>query len=324
MVSALAIILVPSLLTAEPNPEFAKFLADVRNEAKAKGLKPSTLVVLDDVPLLQDVIDRDRKQPEKTMTFARFLELILTEQRIATGRQVLEENKALLEATSKKYGVPKEIIVALWGIESKYGAITGDFPVVHSLATLAWEGRRREFFRKELLHALAILDQGHIDAARFKGSWAGAMGQCQFMPTTFASYAADGDGDGKRDIWTNKADVFASAAHYLSKLRWDTKTRWGREVTLPEKLDPSLIGMKQKPRSISEWRKLGLTTLDGTELPDEAKHAWLLRPDGETGSALLAYPNFKVILNWNRSHYFAALIGMLADRIAAPAPNAAR
>lgn len=322
--TSLVWMVVPALCAAAPQKkdDFASFLEGVRKEAKAQGISDETLKVLDGLEPIPGVVERDRKQPESTMTFARFLELLLTQQRVDDGRRLLAEHRALVDAASKKYGVPSEIIVALWGVETKYGAVMGDFSIVGALATLGHDGRRAKFFRKQLFHALKILDEGHIDAASFKGSWAGAMGQCQFMPSTFTAYAADGDGDGKRDIWSNKADVFASAANYLKKIRWDKRTRWGREVKLPEKFDHSVVGLDKEPRTIAEWRKLGVTTADGGELPNEIAKAWLVRPDGQQGTAVLAYPNFKVIMRWNRSQYFAATVGMLSDRIAAPLAQA--
>ncbi|MGA9524975.1 MAG: lytic murein transglycosylase [Myxococcaceae bacterium] len=319
---ALPLALGSALLGASPQtktPAFEDFLKEVRKEAAAKGLSDATLQALDGLTVIEKVIEQDRRQPSSTMTFERYLQIILTEERISEGRRLLAEHRAELEEITKRYGVPPEIIVALWGIESKFGNIMGDHPVLGALATLAWEGRRASFFRKELFNALTILEQGHIDAASMKGSWAGAMGQCQFMPSTFLRHSADGDGDGKRDIWGSKPDVFASAANYLAKIGWDKGSRWGREVKLPEKFDPAHAGMKnKKPKSLAAWRKLGVTLASGEPLPDDGQKAWLLRPDGKTGPAVLAYPNVRVILDWNRSQYFAAGVGLLADRISAP------
>ncbi len=303
----------------KPQPSFEQFLADVRKEAAAKGLSDETLKALDGLTAIEKVIEQDRRQPSSTMTFERYLQIILTEERISEGRRLLAEHRTQLEEIQKRYGVPPEVVVALWGVESKYGKVMGDHSVLGALATLAWEGRRATFFRSELFHALRILQEGHIEAAAMKGSWAGAMGQCQFMPSTFNRHAADGDGDGKRDIWTSKPDVFASAANYLSKIGWDAKSRWGREVKVPDGFDPAQAGMKdKKPKTIAAWRKLGVTLPSGEPLPDDGQKAWLLRPDGKTGTAVLAYPNVRVILGWNRSQYFAAGVGLLADRLSVP------
>lgn len=323
MTSALAIaVLLTAAPVKKPTQDFDAFLTEFRADAKKKGLTDETLKALEGLQPIEKVIELDRRQPSKTMTFERYLQIILTEERIREGRALLAENREALQAVEAKYGVPPEIIVSLWGIESKYGKVMGDFSVVNALATLAWEGRRGKFFRQELFNALTIIQQGHIAAADMKGSWAGAMGQCQFMPSTFLRHAADGNGDGKSDIWATRADVFASASNYLAKIGWDKKTRWGHEVKVPEKFDTSSLGMKNKPRTIAEWRKLGITLPSGEALPDDAKKAWLLRPDKTSGVAVLAYPNVKVILDWNRSQYFAAAVGLLADRLAQPAQTA--
>ena len=206
-------------------------------------------------------------------------------------------------------------IVAFWGIETDFGRITGGFKVVPALATLAFDGRRGAFFRKELLHALRIIEEGHISAKQMTGSWACAMGQPQFMPSSFNGYAVDHDGDGRKDIWTTRDDVFASAANYLSRYGWRGDERWGREVRLPEGFDASLQGLKVK-KPIADWAALGVTLRGGAPLPGKTLLASLILPGGKGGPAYLVYNNYRVILKWNRSHYFAIAVGHLADKIA--------
>ena len=205
-------------------------------------------------------------------------------------------------------------IVALWGIETNFGKLTGTYPLISSLATLAWDGRREDFFKGQLLDALRIIEQGHVTPSAFKGSWAGAMGQVQFMPSSFLKYAVDQDGDGKKDLWGNLADVFGSAANYLQQNGWHGDETWGRQVKLPEGLDPALLGLEQT-RQLSAWQALGVRQLDGSPLPGVEMQASLVRPDGAKGRAYLAYPNYLVLRHWNRSHYFVVAVGTLADRL---------
>ena len=205
-------------------------------------------------------------------------------------------------------------IVALWGIETNFGQLTGGFEVIPALVTLAHDGRRSEYFRKELLNALKIVDQGHIPLSRFTGSWAGAMGQCQFMPSSFLAFAADHDGDGHKDIWQNRADVFASIANYLKGHNWESNRAWGRKVRLPQGFDVKLASLENK-KSLSDWKKLGVTASNGAALPQMALDAALVLPDGPSGPAYLVYDNFTRIMSWNRSTFFALAVGELADRI---------
>ena len=226
------------------------------------------------------------------------------------------KHRAELEKAAQKYGVPANYIVALWGIETSYGDNTGGFKVIPALATLAHDGRRSTFFRKELINALKILDAGHISSANMKGSWAGAMGQNQFMPSSFHAFAVDGNGDGKRDIWTSLPDVFASTANYLSKSGWKEDERWGRKVKLPQGFSKSLTGKKIK-KPLSEWASMGITLPSGAPIPQaDGIRASVITPDGLNGPAYLAYDNYRVIMKWNNSTYFATSVGLLADLIA--------
>jgi membrane-bound lytic murein transglycosylase B len=229
----------------------------------------------------------------------------------------------------RTFGVQPRFIVALWGIESSFGRHKGGYPVVQALATLAHDGRRSAYFRKELFNALAILDEGHILVADMTGSWAGAMGQNQFMPSSFLSYAVDYDGDGRRDIWKSEVDVFASTANYLARSGWRDDQTWGRQVKLPEALKATIAGLMPKDppkgcralrrltvqKRLGEWQKLGVRRLDGRDLPRRELPASLVFPDGAEGPAFLVYNNFRVALKWNCSILFATAVGLLADRI---------
>ncbi|MGH1457203.1 MAG: lytic murein transglycosylase [Alphaproteobacteria bacterium] len=262
------------------------------------------------------IIELDRKQPEGTMTFAKYQKRVISDARIAQGRRLYKEHRDLLDKTAAKYGVPAQYIVALWGIETSYGNNTGGFNVPHALATLAYDGRRSSFFRKELMNALKIIDAGHIDGATMKGSWAGAMGQNQFMPSSFHAYAVDGNDDGKRDIWTSLPDVFASTANYLSKSGWKEDQLWGRRVVLPKSFTKDMIGLDVK-RDLTTWKKLGVMLPGGSAIPVvDGMKASVVAPDGLSGPAYLAYDNYRVIMRWNKSTYFATSVGLLADSIA--------
>lgn len=296
--------------------DFGTWLTNMRSDAARQGISQNTInAALYNIQPSQRVIELDRKQPEYKKTFAQYKEMIVNQTRIKKGRQMMRDHAQALQAAENKYGVPKQFIVALWGIETNYGSNTGGFKVVPALATLAWEGRRGAFFRKELINALKIIDAGHVSAANMKGSWAGAMGQNQFMPSSFNAYAVDGNGDGRRDIWGTKADVFASTANYLKKNGWITGQRWGRRATLPAGFSPNLVGPKIK-KPLSYWANLGVKTYGGAPLPRENMQASIVAPDGVGGEAYIVYNNYQTIMDWNRSTYFATSVGLLADQIA--------
>ena len=301
---------------AAAEQDFGAWLLELRAEASSKGISEATLdAALNGVVPIPRVVELDRKQPEFTLTFDEYIQRVVPESRVQKGREKLAENRELLDEVSRKYGVQPQFIVAFWGVETDFGRVTGGFKVIPALATLAHDGRRSTFFRKELFHALSIIDGGHIKADDMLGSWAGAMGQPQFMPSSFTGYAVDYDGDGRKDIWTTKADVFGSAANYLSRYGWRGDERWGREVKLPQGFDVSLLGDKtQKP--VTEWSALGVTLPDGDVLPNSDIEAFVVMPEKDKGPAFLAYKNYSVILKWNRSHYYALAVGRLADRIA--------
>ncbi len=276
-------------------------------------------------------IKADRRQPEKVETLDTYLPKRLPKWKIDKARKLFKQHQALLNKISEQYGVQPRFIIALWGLETNFGKYTGNYNVVSALATLAYEGRREAFFKKQLWAALQILSEKHITPEKMIGSWAGAMGQNQFMPTSFLAYAVDGDGDGKKDIWTNTADVFASIANYLKQEGWNDELTWGRQVKLPDGFDTSLAipkntgsrkkwlaAWKQREKSLAQWQKLGVRRTDGTNLPQVNIKAVLVFPDDIHGRAYLAYNNYKSLMHWNLSYYFASSVGHLADSIKFP------
>ena len=296
-------------------PDFAAWVVDLRSEALEKGISPAILdAAFEGVSPIPRIIELDRKQPEGTQTFEEYMARRITAKLAKEGRRVYGENRELLKRVGKKFGVQPRFIVALWGVETRFGTYTGGFPVVAALAPLAYDGRRSAYFRGELLDALTILEQGHISVGDMVGSWAGAMGQSQFMPSSFLRYAVDYDGDNRRDIWTTKADVFASAANYLAKAGWRDDQTWGRNVSLPDGFDMALADLKLVKR-LSEWQSLGVRREGGGDLPKRDLKSSLVLPGGEGGPAYIIYSNYRTILKWNRSNYFAVSVGHLADLI---------
>lgn len=314
---ALILMLVFPISQALAAEGFSAWLENLRSEARQIGISQATIdSALSDVEHIDRVIKLDRKQPESRLTFVQYKKNVITQDRIDKGRSLLRHHRGELDKASARYGVPPEIIVALWGIETNYGKNTGGFSVIASLATLAYDGRRSEFFRDELLKALKIIDEGHISAQSMTGSWAGAMGQNQFMPSSFLRFAVDGNGDGRRDIWKSLPDVFASTANYLSTSGWKHDQKWGRKVELSQPIPVSITGL-DKQKSLVEWGRMGVTLSQGERLPTiDGMYASLVMPDGENGPAYLVYDNYKVIMKWNKSTYFATSVGLLSDLIA--------
>ncbi|MEK9966846.1 MAG: lytic murein transglycosylase [Rhodospirillaceae bacterium] len=301
---------------AQDDAAFQAWLDGLRTEARANGISEQTLErSLTGVAPIPRIIELDRNQPESTVTFEQYQSRIVNATRIRNGRARLAQHGALLKEIGERFGVQPRFIVALWGIETNFGQFTGGFPVIDALATLAYDGRRSKYFRGELLKALQIVEEGHIDPAEMKGSWAGAMGQSQFMPSSFLSFAHDFDGDGAKDIWNTQGDVFASAANYLKGVGWRDDITWGRKVTLPAGFDDALISL-DVVKPLAEWQALGVRRADGRDLPTRELDASVLRPGGEGGQAYVVYDNYRAILRWNRSHYFAMAVGQLSDRIA--------
>jgi membrane-bound lytic murein transglycosylase B len=298
---------------------FNEWLDDFKVEAAGAGISQQTIdTALSNISPLQRVIKEDKNQPERK-TFVDYRDKRVNDYRIRKGREMYNLHKDELERIGKIYGVAPQYILALWGMETNYGSYTGNENVIEALATLAWEGRREAFFKRELISALRIIDEGHITVDKMKGSWAGAMGQNQFMPSSFEQYAVDGDGDGQRDIWTNLSDVFASTANYLATHNWESGKRWGREVRLPTGFDPSLSAQYVKDttvKSLEDWKNLGVTKPNGDPIPvAPGMTAGIIAPDGIAGPAYLVYNNTRVIMRWNNSTYFATSVGLLADQI---------
>ncbi len=313
LISVLLLFTVPGL--AE---DFQIWLGKLRVEAEGKGISQSVLdEALAGIQPIPRVIELDRRQPEFTLTFTQYRDRVVPQSRIKKGRVKYQENRDLLEEIGGKIGVQPRFIVALWGIETDFGRVTGGFKVIPALATLAHDGRRSAFFRKELLNALQILHEGHIAPKEMMGSWAGAMGQSQFMPSSFLAHAVDYDGDGRRDIWTTRPDVFASAANYLAKSGWRADQTWGREVKLPRDFDFALADLKVR-KPIGGWQALGVRQPDGGDLPTRQLSASIVLPEkGKMSPAYLVYSNYRTTLRWNRSTYFALAVGLLSDGIGA-------
>jgi len=304
-----------------PEQDFATWLNELRMEAAGAGISANTLdAALASVSEpLPRVLELDRSQPEFMQTFTGYMSNRLSSERIARGQRMLVEHRDLFARIEREYGVQPHYLVAFWALESNFGDFTGGFSVVNALATLAWDPRRSDFFRNELLTALRIIDQGHIPAENMTGSWAGAMGQCQFMPSTFATYAVDGDGDGRIDVWNSLPDIFASAANYLSRAGWKGDERWGREVILPADFDFALSGTGVR-KTVTEWGMLGLKRADGSPLGASDIEGSVILPAGAKGPAFLGYNNFNTIMVWNRSTFYALSVGHLADRFMGAGP----
>jgi len=294
---------------------FEQWLAELRSEALREGISSATLdQVLDDLKPLEKVIELDRRQPEFTQTFWSYLDARITDWRINRGKAMLEKHRKLLTDVEKQYGVPARYLVAFWGMETNYGNYLGKFATVASLVTLAYDPRRSSFFRKQLIDSLRIIDQGHVTKEKMRGSWAGAVGHLQFMPSTFLKYATDGDGDKRIDVWGNLPDVFASGGHYLNSIGWRYGELWGREVRLPEGFELSQASLKNR-KPVSYWRSQGIAKSDGRLLPKDAALGAIILPQGAQGPAFLVYENFDVIMDWNRSISYAIAVGHLADRL---------
>ena len=312
---AVFLLLIPSLLLATDN-DFADWLVELRAEARSKGISDETLdSALTGLKPIQKVIERDRRQPEFTLDFQSYLKTRVTKKRIRKGREMLGKHKDMLEKVKQRYDVNPRFLIAIWGLESNYGDYLGSFPVIGALATLAHDSRRSNFFRSQLLHALTILDQGHISIQDMKGSWAGAMGQVQFMPSTFSQFAIDADKDGRKDIWNNLADAFSSAANFLAGYGWQKGITWGMEVQLPSNFRLEMAGL-DKERPLTDWQAVGIRGIDGADLPEDNITGAVVLPSDSDNPAFLVFQNYRSIMKWNRSHSYALSVCHLADSIA--------
>jgi membrane-bound lytic murein transglycosylase B len=320
-------VVVPAPPPAEDaRPEFSEFVSQLKQQALAAGVSEATATAaLDGLEPLEVVVERDRSQPEVVLTTDQYVARRLTRAFVRTAAERYKEHRKQLAPIAKQYGVASHVIVAIWGMESNFGRFTGTRPTVQALATLAWEGRRRAFFTTELINALQILDRGYIELDRMKGSWAGAMGQTQFMPSSYLAHAQDYDGDGRRDIWDTLPDVFASIANYMNAYGWKSDQIWGREVRVPKggatRLAAS-VGFRQSgcraereltvAIPLAKWQSLGVRTASGGALPKVNRSASLLRAGSKN---YLVYGNYDALLGYNCAHSYALAVGLLSDRL---------
>lgn len=320
LLAGLLLLTAAGLSRAQPEQSFADWRAELRTEALERGISAEIVDrAFSGLTPNPRVLELDDQQPEFTWTFWQYIDNAISDGRVAEGRRRLQEHGDLLRAVEAEYRVPARYLVAFWGLETGYGSFMGDFEVIRSLATLVYHDRRADTFRPELLAALELASRGDVPLDRMAGSWAGAMGHTQFLPTTYLRHAVDADGDDRRDLWQSLPDVFASSANYLRAIGWQPGERWGRQVLVPDDFPWELAELSEI-RSLAEWRRLGVTQLDGNALPQADMTAALILPMGHRGPAFLVYDNFRVILDWNRSIYYALAVGHLADRLAgAPA-----
>ncbi len=305
---------------AVQTPDFSSCVSTLQQKARNEGIsEPVVKNVLGQVAYRERVISADRHQPEFTETFAHYLDQRVTTLRVLQGRALYAQHRPLLDRLTRKYGIPPQYLLAFWGMETGYGHFFGKVPILDSLATLACDPRRSDYFTGQLMDALKIVDRGDVQPGEMQGSWAGAMGNFQFMPSVFLQYAVDGDGDGRRDLWKSLPDAMASAANFLDGLGWQRGLRWGREVRLPDHFPYYQAGL-DKPKTLKQWQALGVRQNDGSALPDVDIKASLLVPSGHRGPAFLVYQNFNVIMRWNQSEFYALSVGILADRIAGASP----
>lgn len=319
-------------VTATEKPSFEQYVENLKSEAVEKGFESAFVQQhLSNLTYLKRAVKADKNQPEFKETLDTYLPKRVPQWKVDKARAAYKENLPLLTKISKQFGVQARFIVSLWALETNFGRIQGKMPIIDSVVTLSYDGRRETFFKKQLWASLQILKEGHIEKDKFVGSWAGAMGQCQFIPTSFLAYAADGDGDGRKDIWTNKADVFASIANYLKSEGWKGNRTWGRQVILPEGFDQSLLmpkgskgrkqwleNWKKAERPLSDWSRRGITRMNGKPIPNVDITGVLITPDDANGRVYLSYDNYKSLMHWNRSYYFVTSVGYLADRIGYP------
>lgn len=299
----------------EHSQQFARWVSEFSAIARKAGIDEATLqIAFDKVRFIPRVIELDRAQPEFTRAVWDYLDTALSKQRIAGGKDKLLQLQPKTHTLAARYGVPLEVLVAIWGIESNYGRNIGDIPTIDALATLGFEGRREAWARGQLLAALKILQNGDIGRAQMIGSWAGAMGQTQFLPSAFLAYAVDADGDGRRDIWSSEQDVMASTANFLASSGWQAGQPWGLEVRLPPGFDYARASTEVR-QSALKWAEEGVRGMDGAPLPALTDSAIVL-PTGARGPSFLVGPNFSTILRYNNATSYALAVNLLAQRLA--------
>jgi membrane-bound lytic murein transglycosylase B len=315
----------PPVLPVETPPPFDKWLIDLRAEAIGRGISAELLDrALAGIEPVAQILERDRSQAEFALDLDIYLKRRLTTPTVRLAQQMLTRHRGLLGRVEKAYGVSARIVVSVWGLESNFGRFAGVRPTIPALVTLAYDPRRGAMFRKELFSALEIVNRGDIELGRLKGSWAGALGQPQFMPSSYLEYAQDFDGDGRKDIWSSQADVFASIALFLQKHGWTEGEAWGREITVPPLIQKAALAIPRRetgcrarrvmtdPRPLTEWRKMGLRTRTNTPLPASAMPASLVEAGRRT---FLLYDNYEALLGYNCAHSYALSVGLLADRL---------
>ncbi len=317
MLSRRLLLTAPAALLPAAAGGFPAFVAGIREEALREGISPSVLdQALSGVALNPKVLELDRNQPEFTLTWAQFKARVLPATRLAAAHQAYARYGSLLAEVTSRYPADPRIVVAIWGVESAFGSKTGTYRVVEALATLSYDNARRaSYFRAELLKALRILDHGDITPAGMTGSWAGAMGQPQFMPSSYLAYAVDFEGDGRRNIWTSVPDVFASVANYLAKCGWRAGEPWGQPIQVPANFDSATAG-RQTIRTLADWETRGVRRIDGTRFSRNDVSGAVLMPDGAGGEAYMIYGNFNVIRRYNPSDYYALAVGLLGNACA--------
>ncbi|WP_245763922.1 lytic murein transglycosylase [Pseudoalteromonas denitrificans] len=273
-----------------------------------------TQTVIAGISPIEQVISFDKKQPEFTQTFEQYIKARVTSYHVRVGKEKLKQHKKLFDALEEKYGVPRQYLVSFWGLETVYGKHKGKMSILNALATLACDERRSAFFTQELLNLFTLIETKQVTTEQLQGSWAGAMGHMQFMPSSFLKYGIDGDNDGKIDLWTSEVDALTTAAHYLNKIGWQTKERWGREIKLPESFAFDKVGFDQY-YPLSYFQELGITKTNNQPLPNYDIQAELYLPSGHRGPAFLLYPNFNVIMQWNLSKSYGLSVGILANKL---------
>jgi membrane-bound lytic murein transglycosylase B len=301
---------------AQGRPDFAAFLAGLRAEALRAGISPGTVAsAFAGVQANPKVLQLEQNQPEFTLTWAQYRARVVTDARIAQGRQLFAQQQDLLTQVDARFRVTTGVMMGIWGIESSYGAIQGNYNLVEALSTLAWASHRSAYFRGELLGALRILDHGDITPQGMTSGWAGAMGQPQFMPSSYLQYAVDFDGDGRRDIWHSTPDVLGSIANYLAHSGWRYGEPWGQAVRIPAGFDAALAG-RDNHRTLAQWMQLGVVRIDGTPFSRGDVSGALVLPDGPGGEAFMTYANFHAIRRYNPSDFYALAVGLIGDGVA--------
>ncbi len=295
---------------------FGAFVASVRAEAVAAGVRSSVVdAAFEGVVPNAKVIELDHHQPEFELTWPQYRARVLPQTRLDKARAVYAQETSTLASVTERYRCDPRIVMGIWGLESNFGERTGTYRIVEALATLAYEGRRREYFRKELINALRILEAGDVSPRAMTGSWAGAMGQPQFMPSSYLEYAVDADGDGRRDIWTDRTDVFGSVANYFVKCGWRWGEPWGQPIQAPQALSAGDTGVEHQ-RTLGEWEAAGVRRADGSKFTRKDVRGAVLLPDGAGGDAFMVYHNFSVIRRYNSPIFYALGVGLLANAVA--------